>query len=104
LAETPHEADRDFKISWFSEETLAIHAAERGLGPLLTSNVLVDEKLRDGTLRRIEGPILPGYAYRLIEGPFFGKKKSAVRFADWLKEEAAAFTRGLPYPSDTAAA
>jgi LysR family glycine cleavage system transcriptional activator len=104
LAETPHELDGDFKISWFSEETLALHAAERGLGPLLTSNILVDEKLRDGTLRRIEGPILPGYAYRLIEGPSFGKKKSAVRFADWLKEEAVTFARDMPHPMNTPSA
>lgn len=104
LAETPHDVDRDFKISWFSEETLALHAAERGLGPLLSSNVLIDEKLRDGTFCGIEGPILPGYTYRLIEGPSFGKKKSAVRFAEWLKDEAAAFARRVPYSVDDSAA
>ena len=36
------------RFPWFGEETLAMHAAERGLGPLLSSNVLIDEGIKSG--------------------------------------------------------
>jgi LysR family glycine cleavage system transcriptional activator len=55
LALTPHDPARDFRISWFSEETLALHAAGRAFGPLLCSNLLVDDEIRCGTLRRLDG-------------------------------------------------
>lgn len=79
-------SDKDFRISWYSDETLALHAAGRGLGPLLCSDVLIDEQLRSGQIRQIEGPSLPGFAYRLIERS--SNKRSVRRFIDWLKQEA----------------
>ena len=79
-------SDKDFRISWYSDETLALHAAGRGLGPLLCSDVLIDEELRSGRMRKIDGPSLPGFAYRLIERPT--PKRSVRRFIDWLKQEA----------------
>lgn len=78
--------DKDFRISWYSDETLALHAAGRGLGPLLCSDVLIDEQLRSGQMRQIDGPSLPGFAYRLIERSTH--KRSVRRFIDWLKQEA----------------
>ncbi len=86
-----HDARRDFRISWFSEETLALHAGERGLGPLLCSDALVTNQLRYGTMRRIDGPILAGFSYRLVEAPHAAKRKAVTAFIEWLRREAAAF-------------
>ncbi|WP_315838257.1 LysR family transcriptional regulator [Bradyrhizobium prioriisuperbiae] len=91
LAGAVHDTHRDFRISWFSEETLALHAAERGLGPLLCSDALVDDHLRQGTLRQIEGPSLAGYAYRLVEAPSPIRRKTVAALVGWLHDEAAAF-------------
>ncbi|GKQ55542.1 LysR substrate-binding domain-containing protein [Bradyrhizobium sp. Ce-3] len=91
LAKADHDPGRDFRISWYSEEPLALHAAERGLGPLLCSDALVDEQLRQGTLRRLDGPALAGFAYRLVDAPGAARRKSATAFTDWLRAEAAAF-------------
>lgn len=91
LASTPHDASRDFRISWFSEETLALHAAGRAFGPLLCSNLLVDDEIRCGTLRQLEGPAMAGYAYRLVDIPSARRKKSLIAFKTWLQDEAAAF-------------
>lgn len=82
----------DFRQSWFSEETLALHAADRGLGPLLCSDTLVDDALRDGSLVRLDGGSLPGFAFRLVEGAT-PRKRSTVLFRDWLRAEATAFRR-----------
>jgi LysR family transcriptional regulator, glycine cleavage system transcriptional activator len=90
LVGAAHDTRRDFRISWFSEETLALHAGERGLGPLLCSDALVDEQLRQGTLRQIEGPALAGYSYRL-EASSSVKRRAVVAFVGWLHEEAAEF-------------
>ena len=68
-----------------------MHAAERGLGPLLCSDALVDEQLREGTLRRLDGPALAGFAYRLVNAPTAARRKSVTAFIDWLRAEAAAF-------------
>lgn len=101
LAQALPDSAPGFRLSWFSEETLALHAAERGLGPLLCSDALVDEALRSGSLLRLAGGSLPGFAFRLVEGAT-PRKRSAVLFRDWLREEAAAFRRrerpGLPLP------
>ncbi|MCY1270865.1 Glycine cleavage system transcriptional activator [compost metagenome] len=91
LERAGHERGRDFRISWFSEETLALHAAERGLGPLLCSNVLVDEALRSGHMRRIEGPQMAGFSYRLVEVAASSRRRSLALFIDWLSAEARQF-------------
>jgi LysR family glycine cleavage system transcriptional activator len=93
LAGTGHNTRGDFRISWFSEETLALHAAERGLGPLLCSDALVGEQLRQGTLRRIDGPALTGFSYRLVEAPAF-KRRAVTAFTEWLRDGAATFRDG----------
>jgi LysR family glycine cleavage system transcriptional activator len=94
LAGVDHDLGRDFRISWYSEEPLALHAAERGLGPLLCSDALVDEQLRQGTLRRLDGPALPGFAFRLVEAPGSVRRKPVIAFVDWLRAEAEAFRVG----------
>lgn len=103
LAGAAHDTSRDFRISWFSEEPLALHAAERGLGPLLCSDALVGEQLRQGTLHRIDGPALPGFSYRLVDAPAAGKRKAVTAFTGWLRDEAAAF-RATPARITTRAA
>jgi LysR family transcriptional regulator, glycine cleavage system transcriptional activator len=97
LAVAPHRPCSNFSMSWFSEETLALHAAERGLGPLLCSDALVDDQLRLGTMRRIDGPTLPGFAFKLVEVPSCRRRKAVTAFIDWLGTEAANFrARSLP--------
>lgn len=91
LSSVDHNPDRDFRISWFSEETLALHAAERGIGPLLCSDALVHDELRRGTLVKVAGPTLPGFAYRIVQTPSRLKRKSITAFTDWLHAEAALF-------------
>lgn len=103
LAAADHDPGRDFRISWYSEEPLALHAAERGLGPLLCSDALVDEQLRQGTLRRLDGPALAGFAYRLVDAPSATRRKAVTAFIDWLRAEAATF-RAAPEQVMTRAA
>lgn len=91
LARVEHDTNRDFRISWYSEETLALHAVERGLGPLLCSTVLIDDELRSGRMRRVTGPALPGFTYHLIEDPRTDSRRSVSLFRDWLLSEAKAF-------------
>ena len=80
----------DTKVSWYSEETLAIQALARGFGALLCSSVLVADQLAAGSLRRIDGPVLGGYSFRLLIAPAAARKRSVRAFADWLRHEAAA--------------
>jgi LysR family glycine cleavage system transcriptional activator len=90
LAHTEHDQTVHFRLSWYSEEMLALYAAECGLGPLMCSNVLIEEALRSGRLRRIEGASLPGFAYRLV--PSSKRPKKGLRlFTAWLRDEAKAF-------------
>ncbi|MFB9264911.1 LysR family transcriptional regulator [Bradyrhizobium erythrophlei] len=103
LAGISHDTGRDFRISWYSEEPLALHAAERGLGPLLCSDALVGDQLREGKLRRIDGPALPGFAFRLVEAAGAARRKSLAAFVDWLRGEAATF-RAAAVPLMTRAA
>jgi LysR family glycine cleavage system transcriptional activator len=91
LAGVEHDTSRDFRISWYSEETLALHAVERGLGPLLCSNVLMDDELRSGRMRRVTGPTLPGFTYHLIEDTRTDPRRSLSLFRDWLLSEAKSF-------------
>lgn len=82
-------AAETFNISWYSEETLALQALERGLGPLLCSSVLIDEALRDGRVQRLQGPALPGFTYRLVELQPTQARRSLHLFRNWLLDEAA---------------
>lgn len=91
LAGVEHDTSRDFRISWYSEETLALHAVERGLGPLLCSNVLMDDELRSGRMRRVTGPTLSGFTYHLIEDTRTDPRRSLSLFRDWLLSEAKSF-------------
>jgi LysR family glycine cleavage system transcriptional activator len=91
LALVEHDRSIDFRISWYSEEMLALYAAECGLGPLMCSDVLIDDALRSGRLRRIEGPCLPGFAYRLVQRAPVRRKESHRLFMQWLREQARAF-------------
>lgn len=91
LASVEHDRTVDFRISWYSEEILALYAAECGLGPLICSNILIDEALRTGRLRRIQGPCLPGFSYRLIEMSSSRPKKGVGVFTKWLRAEADSF-------------
>jgi LysR family glycine cleavage system transcriptional activator len=91
LTQVKHDRAIEFRISWYSEEMLALYAAECGLGPLMCSTVLIDEELRSGRLRRIEGPCLPGFAYRLVEKASPRRKESLRVFVAWLRDEARAF-------------
>ena len=91
LARVAHDPSRELRISWYSEETLALHAVERGLGPLLCSTVLMDEALRSGRMRRVEGPTLPGFTYHLIENNPGASRRSLGVFRDWLLGEARSF-------------
>ncbi len=91
LARVEHDASRDFRISWYSEETLALHAVERGLGPLLCSSVLIDDELRSGRMHWVEGPTLPGFTYHLIEDQHCTARRSLSLFREWLLSEARSF-------------
>ncbi|TAM52237.1 MAG: LysR family transcriptional regulator [Paraburkholderia sp.] len=91
LALVEHDRSIDFRLSWYSEEMLGLYAAECGLGPLMCSNVLIDEELRTGRLLKIEGPCLPGFAYRLVESPSTRPKKGLRLFTAWLREAARLF-------------
>ena len=88
-----HKSGSELRISWYSEETLALHAAEQGLGPLLCSTVLVEDALRTGRMVRIAGPSIPGFAYRLVEKT--SSSKSLELFKAWLIEEAKTTSRNL---------
>jgi len=69
----------------------------------LCSDALVGDQLREGTLRRIDGPALPGFAFRLMEATGAGRRKSVAAFVDWLRAEAATF-RAASAPLMTRAA
>ncbi len=85
-----HGRASDFRISWFSEEHLAISAGERGFGPMLCSGVVVADELRAGALRRLDGPTLGGFAFRLLHAPGSTRKRSVKLFSEWVRNEAAA--------------
>src|SRR5262245_48330086 len=88
LAGTTALGERDFRISRFNEETLALQALDRGVGPLLCSDILVAHRLCDGSLRLIQGPELKGFAYRLVGLPRHRRKRGVRVFADWVRAEA----------------
>jgi LysR family glycine cleavage system transcriptional activator len=83
----------DFRVGWLSEEGLAIQAMTHGHGPLLCSDVLLQDRLQDGTCLQIAGPRLPGLSYRLLIAPSAARKKAVQQFRDWLQGEIAEFVR-----------
>ncbi|QTH11714.1 LysR substrate-binding domain-containing protein [Pseudomonas corrugata] len=91
LAGVKRDTSGDLRISWYSEEALALHALERGLGPLLCSDVLIDDELRSGRIRRLEGPTLAGFTYHLIENSHGHPRRSLALFREWLLDEARSF-------------
>lgn len=80
------------RLSWINDESLALHAMERGFGPLLCSSVMVAEGIENGRLARIDGPDLPGFSYRVAFVPTRRTKRTIGKFTDWLRGEAADFT------------
>ncbi|MDH2402922.1 hypothetical protein QCM77_23615 [Bradyrhizobium sp. SSUT18] len=62
----------------------------------MCSDALVDDQLREGTLRRVDGPALPGFAFRLVEANGAARRKSVAAFVDWLSGEAATFRAASP--------
>ncbi|WP_339515397.1 LysR family transcriptional regulator [Pseudomonas sp. RL_15y_Pfl2_60] len=95
LAQVDHDSSLELRTSWYSEETLALHAVEQGLGPLLCSKVLIEDGLRSGQICRLEGPSLPGFSYHLVEGAAYASHNSLALFKDWLLGEAASFREGV---------
>jgi len=91
LARVDHDASQDLRISWYSEETLALHGLERGLGPLLCSDILIGDELRSGRIRRVTGPTLAGFTYHLIEDSHRHPRRSLSLFREWLLGEAKSF-------------
>lgn len=91
LARAEHGASRDLRTSWYSEETLALHAMECGLGPLLCSNVLIGDELRSGRIRQVAGPALAGFTYHLVEDSHCNPRHSLSLFREWLLGEATSF-------------
>lgn len=80
-----------FRLSWFNDESLALHAMERGLGPLLCSDIMTADAVGEGTLARLEGPALAGFGYHLAYLPARRRKRALTRFCEWLRGEAADF-------------
>ena len=91
LRAADYPTDFDFQVAWYSEETLAFHAAEQGLGALLCGDILTADAIEAGRMQRIDGPALPGFAYRLIQPPETERTRAARRFTAWLRDEAVGF-------------
>ncbi len=81
-----------FRISWFNDESLAIHAMERGIGPLLCSDVMAEDALSERRAIRLDGPALEGFGYHLVHLPGRRRKRAVARFCEWLRAQAADFT------------
>lgn len=77
----------NFHISCFGEEGLAIQAMEQGYGPLLCADVLVEHQIETGTCRRVDGPAIPGFSYRLLTAPSALRKHGVRHFVDWIRSE-----------------
>ncbi len=85
-----------FRISWFNDESLAIHAMERGMGPLLCSDIMTEDATRERRLIRLDGPALPGFGYHLTYLQGRRRKRPVARFCDWLHAQAAEFVEQRP--------
>lgn len=96
LREAGYRTPGDFRISWFNDESLAMHAMEQGMGPLLCSNVLVADGIAAGSLRAIDGPAIDGFGFKLAHVPARERKRSISQFIDWVVAEARQFALDLP--------
>ncbi|MDE4142824.1 MULTISPECIES: LysR substrate-binding domain-containing protein [Rhodobacterales] len=76
------------RITRFSDESAAFNALDQGLGLLLSSSVLVDEGLKSGRYRQIQGPELHGFDYCLVLNPLSRNKHGVKIFAEWLRQAA----------------
>jgi LysR family transcriptional regulator, glycine cleavage system transcriptional activator len=85
----------DYRVCWYNDESLAMHAMERGMGPLLCSNVLVADSIQTGVLQALEGPVLEGFGFRIVHPPMRRMKRSLADFIDWLRQEAALYEHAL---------
>lgn len=99
LREAGYKTPEDFRISWFNDESLAMHAMERGMGPLLCSDVLVADGIRDGDLQAIKGPAIDGFGFKLAHVPAHHRKRSLSQFIDWIRAEAEDFSKAAQEPS-----
>jgi LysR family glycine cleavage system transcriptional activator len=98
LREAGCRAPENFRTSWFNDESLAMHAMERGMGPLLCSDVLVADGIRSGSLHAIQGPAIDGFGFKLAHVPARHRKRSLSQFIDWVQAEAQEFSREAPQP------
>ncbi|MGV6874790.1 LysR substrate-binding domain-containing protein [Pseudochelatococcus sp. B33] len=80
-----------FRVSWFNDESLAMHAMERGMGPLLCSDIMTEDAVRERRAVRLDGPLLPGFGYHLAYLPGRHRRRPVARFCEWLRAEAADF-------------
>lgn len=85
----------DYRIAWYNDESMAMHAMEQGMGPLLCSDVLVADAVRSGTLRYLDGPSLDGFGFKIVHAPMRRMKPAMGHFVEWIREEADAFLRDL---------
>lgn len=85
----------DYRIAWYNDESMAMHAMEQCMGPLLCSNVLVADGVRAGTLRYLDGPSLDGFGFKIVHAPVRQMKASMTYFVEWIRNEAMTFQDGL---------
>lgn len=79
----------------FNDETLALHAAEFGVGPVLCSDVIMANQVAADEFRPIDGNALRGLSYYLVERPVTRRRKCIAGCIEWLQDEAASFARQL---------
>jgi LysR family transcriptional regulator, glycine cleavage system transcriptional activator len=85
----------EFRTSWFNDESLALHAMERGLGPILCSDILVADAIASRKVSVLEGPSIEGFEFKLALVPSSKKKKLHALFIDWITSEAEEFSASL---------
>ncbi|WP_299979283.1 LysR substrate-binding domain-containing protein [uncultured Pseudoteredinibacter sp.] len=66
---------------------LALDSLTRGYGAALLSRTIVESEEYSDIFARIEGPILPGYHYRLIQNKSKSRKISTKHFVEWVDTE-----------------
>ncbi len=78
----------------YSDSNLMLEAAIAGQGIAIGRSALVAADLKAGRLVRASGLLVPGpYAYHLVSAAGRGKPAHLLAFEQWLRQEAAAFTR-----------
>lgn len=69
----------------FTDSMGALTAATQGLGPALAREHIVQPFLRDGSLARLPGPVLPArWGYYVVHPTHRRLREPAQHFADWL--------------------